>query len=136
MRAIESSEEGLWGRVLLGVLAIGLVGLGLFAALAMGADEDAGPNDVLYGLGMVGFGVLGLIGAAIGRAMSRWVLALFGVLFLAQASQIVLDLRAYRSAPDRVILVLVAGLVLIGVSVVTVAVAQMVLHRNRLQTRN
>ena len=50
MPAPHDRDEGLWGRVLLAILGLGLVGPGLLAAVMMTLEEDAGPDDGLYGL--------------------------------------------------------------------------------------
>lgn len=125
-------DEGLWGRVLLALLGVGLVGVGLLLAVMLGIDEDAGPDDHLYAVALAGAGFVALVAAAIGRAFGRWALALLGVLLLAQAVGIASELVAYREAPDTFTVLVVAVLVVVGFVAVGVAWGQIFTHRRLL----
>lgn len=124
-------DEGLWGRVLRAVMGMGLVALGLLLSVMMTIDEDARPNDFVSGLVMVGIGAVAVAGAVIGRAFGRWVLLALGLLLLAQATEIGLDLVSYGGVPSRFTVVVMASLVLLGIAAIVVAARQFVLHRRR-----
>lgn len=131
MQARPDADEGLWGRLLLAAMGMAFVIVGLLASAMMTFDEDAGRHDGFYGLAMAGIGAVALTGAAIGRALGRWVLAGLGLLLLAHATEIGLDLVSYRGAPSRFTMLVLAVLVLSGLAAIGVAAGQIVGHRKR-----
>jgi hypothetical protein len=134
MPVLDDRDEGLWGRVLLAILGFGLLGLGVIAAVMMTIDEDAGPMDGLYGLVIAGVGVFALAGAAIGRAFGRWAMLGVGLAFLAQATEIGLEVISYRAATPRSTVAIFVALVILAAGMMTSAVWQTVAHRNRMRT--
>lgn len=110
-------------------MGIGLLPLGLLAALMMTIDEDAGPYDGLYGLAIAGIGAFALIAALVGGALGRWALGLVGLVLLVQATEIGVDLVRYPGAPSRVTLTVLAVLVVLGVVAVATSLVEIVAHR-------
>lgn len=133
MAAPYDRDEGLWGRVFLAILGFGLVGLGLVAAVMMTLDSDAGRDDGLYGLAVAGIGVVACAGAGIGRAFGRWTLLGVGVAFLAQATEIGLEVLSYRDRPDRFTVAIPTMLAILGSAAIGSAVWQTVAHRKRVR---
>ena len=67
--------------MLLGVISVGMVWLALFV-LAFATFESSSSPDLKEVAALPFLGLLGLLGAAVGRALARWLLAAFGVLLV------------------------------------------------------
>lgn len=78
--------EDLGGRLLLGVLAAGFTGVGLLSMFMAPLDSDATEYVFAMSAGVAILGVLGLIGAAVGRALARWLLVAVGIVVVASLS--------------------------------------------------
>lgn len=122
-------DEDLGGRSLLGVLGAGFIVVGLFLLVMSYFDSD-GPGDSLWVWGcIVGLGLLGLVGAAVGRALGRWLLAGFGVVLIGGAVDGVLESLSWTPGPGRFEFVLLGSMVLFGVLALGVACRSMLARR-------
>lgn len=106
--------EDLGGRLLLGVLAAGFTGVGLLSMFMAPLDSDATEYVFAMSAGVAILGVLGLIGAAVGRALARWLLVAVGIVVVGVAVDGLVDSLRWR--PDLLESVLFGGIVILGVS--------------------
>lgn len=70
-----------------------------------------------------------LVGAAVGRSLSRWLLAGFGVVLIGGATYVLIESLSFSSGPSRFEVVVVGGMVLFGVSAVVVSWRSIRRHR-------
>ena len=118
-------DEDLGGRSLLGVIAAGFIVVGLLLLVMSYFDSD-GPEDAfVVPAWIVGLGLLGLVGAGVGRAFGRWLLAGFGVLLVGGAVDGVLESLSWASGPGRFEFVVFGSMVLFGVAALVVAFRSM-----------
>jgi hypothetical protein len=106
--------EDLGGRLLLGALAAGFTGVGLLSMFMAPLDSDATEYVFAMSAGVAILGVLGLIGAAVGRALARWLLVAVGIVVVGVAVDGLVDSLRWR--PDLLESVLFGGIVVLGVS--------------------
>ncbi len=107
------------------MIAAGFIVVGLLLLVMSYFDSD-GPEDAfVVPAWIVGLGLLGLVGAGVGRAFGRWLLAGFGVLLVGGAVDGVLESLSWASGPGRFEFVVFGSMVLFGVAALVVAFRSM-----------
>ena len=127
MTPAPDEDEGV--RSLLGVVSAGFIVVGLFLAVMSYFDEGTTRSVVLAIFSIGCLGLLGLIGAAVGRNLSRWLLAGFGVVLIGGAAYVLIESLSFTSGPSWFEVVVVGGMVLFGVSAAVVSWRSIRRHR-------
>lgn len=128
--ALRDPDEDEGVRSLLGVVSAGFTLVGLFLAVMSYFEERPGRSVVLAIFCMVGLGLLGLIGAALGRNISRWLLGGFGVVLIGGSAYVLIHSFSFSAGPGLFEVVVVGGMVLFGVSSVAVSWRSIRRHRS------
>lgn len=121
-------DDGIWGRLLLGIQAAGFTWIGSLVWFLASVDSGESPNLQIGGAVAVGVGVAGLVGMATGRAFSRWMLASYGLILALITAEFTLEALSYSNMDlfRAAVLVALTGL---GTTSLVVGVRQILEHR-------
>lgn len=126
--AAGNPNEGPWVRALLALLGVGFISAALLLVGLWLFDVPAPKRFLVVPLGIGSLGLLGLVGAGVGRAFARWLLAGFGVVLVGGAVAGVIDSYSW-SSPVRFVIVVCCSMLLFGVLALVVALRSMLARR-------
>lgn len=132
--ADRNPDEDIGGRSLLGVLGAGLFVVGTFLVVMSSLESDGPRYDWVAGC-IVGLGLMGLVGAAVGRALGRWLLTGFGTVLIGAAANGALESLSWTSGADLTWMAFLGSMALFGVIALVVGCRSLLAHRReRLST--
>ncbi len=119
-------DRGIGGRALLGLLAAGFTFFGAFI-FTMEYPEPRPEGGLVTLLALPG---LGLLGAGVGRALGRWVLAGYGVILIGGAADLLISSYTRAPGPGRSVVVIYATTILLGCLALALAIRSFLARRH------